>query len=61
MRRSVCRSWMLVVIIEHQQHVAIRGYGSDDDCTKAGMTMMTKAEALPWFCVIEPTPQGAME
>jgi hypothetical protein len=46
--------WMLVVIIEHQQHVAIHGYATDDDCMKAGMTMMTKAEALPWFCVIEP-------
>lgn len=48
------QQWMLVVAIEHQQHIAIRGYTTDDACMKAGMTMMTKAEALPWFCVIEP-------
>ena len=47
-------TWMLVVIIEHQQHIDIHGYADDDACVKAGMTMMTKAEALPWFCVIEP-------
>ena len=46
--------WMLVVVIEHQQHIDIRGYADDDACTKAGMTMTTKSEALPWFCVIEP-------
>jgi hypothetical protein len=47
--------WMLVVIIERQQHIDIHGYASDDDCTKAGMTMIAKAETLPWFCVVEPS------
>ena len=48
------QQWMLVVVIPHQQHVDIHGYATDDDCTKAGMTMTTKAEALPWFCVVDP-------
>jgi hypothetical protein len=46
--------WMLVVIIERQQHIDIHGYATDDACVKAGMTMIAKAEGPSWFCVIEP-------
>lgn len=53
-QREIFPIWMLVVVIPHQQHIAVHGYPTDDDCTKAGMTMTTKSEALPWFCVIEP-------
>ena len=60
-QRESFGTWMLVVVLERQQHIAIRGYADDDSCVKGGQTMIAKAQALPWFCVIAPTPQGAVE